>query len=314
MATIGIVTAMYNGARHLADTIAAVRGQTERDWDWIIVDDGSRDESGALAEAAARVDSRIHVVHQDNAGAPRARNAGIAQLAPDTRYVIVVDADDMWAPDALAALRAALDDHPQALAAHGWARYVDTRGKPLRRIPEFGISHHRRVVTAGGAVRLLRDDEPTTYDTLLFHNVIVTPGALMIRHDALPDELYDPATGPSADYDFSLRVARSGSIFYLSKPVIDYRVHETSMSRDGAVMAGALRCVYAKHRLFEAGSELKLIARATYRDRWRTLAHKRMRWAHALAKEGRLGSAAWEVARALRDDARSHNRTSLTLP
>lgn len=99
MAAVTVIVPVYNAEDYLAQCIASVQAQTVTDWTMIVVDDGSSDGSAAIVAAAAAADSRIRLVSRPNRGVSAARNAAIA-LA-DTKYIVFLDADDEYYPDAL---------------------------------------------------------------------------------------------------------------------------------------------------------------------------------------------------------------------
>jgi teichuronic acid biosynthesis glycosyltransferase TuaG len=97
---VSIITPMFNAARWLPETLASVRAQTMADWEHLIVDDGSTDESPAIVEAAARADSRIRLARAPrNLGPSAARNLAID--AARGRFLAFLDADDLWLPEKL---------------------------------------------------------------------------------------------------------------------------------------------------------------------------------------------------------------------
>ena len=104
---ISIVMPCYNCETSLVRTAECIRAQTVADWELIAVDDGSSDGTGAALDALARADARIRVIHQENGGVSRARNAGMA--AARGEWLAFADADDVLPSDALATLLA-LDD------------------------------------------------------------------------------------------------------------------------------------------------------------------------------------------------------------
>jgi glycosyltransferase involved in cell wall biosynthesis len=113
MTRVSVVTPMKNAGRHLRDAIASVTGQTEPDFELLLVDDGSTDDSLAIAETAAASDPRIRLLRKgagDASGAAAARNRGIA--AARGASVAFLDADDRLAPHMLATTLAAMDRHP----------------------------------------------------------------------------------------------------------------------------------------------------------------------------------------------------------
>ncbi|HEY8572370.1 glycosyltransferase family 2 protein [Phenylobacterium sp.] len=101
--TVSIVTANYNGARHLAAAVRSVLAQTLRSWELIVVDDCSTDDSLAVIEAAAGGDPRVRVIVQARNGGPAAaRNRALAEARG--RWIAVFDSDDLMAPERLAKL------------------------------------------------------------------------------------------------------------------------------------------------------------------------------------------------------------------
>ena len=83
---------MYNVERYLGKCIESILGQTYRDFELILVDDGSTDSSGKICDSYQGKDARIHVIHKDNAGVSVARNMGIEQARGE--YICFIDSDD----------------------------------------------------------------------------------------------------------------------------------------------------------------------------------------------------------------------------
>ncbi|MFL5913406.1 MAG: glycosyltransferase family 2 protein [Gaiellaceae bacterium] len=115
---VGVVIPCFNHGRYLTETVESVLAQTFRELEVVVVDDGSTDDSAAVAEAlcAAHAD-RVRLLRQPNAGHPSvARNNGIR--ATSSEYVLCLDADDQLPPDWMAACVAALDARPDAGVAY----------------------------------------------------------------------------------------------------------------------------------------------------------------------------------------------------
>lgn len=89
---ISVVVPVYNAEKYLMRCVDSILSQTYKDFELIMVDDGSMDSSGAMCDIIASQDSRVKVIHQQNAGAGAARNAGLATAEGD--YVVFIDADD----------------------------------------------------------------------------------------------------------------------------------------------------------------------------------------------------------------------------
>lgn len=101
---LSIIIPVYNVAQWLPDTIESVLIQSFRDFELILVDDGSTDGSGEICDRYAEKDSRVRVIHQKNAGVSAARNAGVAAAAG--KYIGFVDSDDIIETDMYAVMMA----------------------------------------------------------------------------------------------------------------------------------------------------------------------------------------------------------------
>lgn len=96
---ISVVIPVYNAENYIEECIRSVTAQTYTDWELILVDDGSTDQSGAICDKAAEEDGRIMVVHQKNAGVTRARANGV--FLSTGEYIYFLDADDTIENDTL---------------------------------------------------------------------------------------------------------------------------------------------------------------------------------------------------------------------
>lgn len=99
MPQVSIITPCYNASRFISQTIDSVLTQTFTDWEMIIVDDGSKDDSSDIVEKYVKKDSRIRLIRQPNGGSANARNHGIREATG--RYIALLDADDLWLPQFL---------------------------------------------------------------------------------------------------------------------------------------------------------------------------------------------------------------------
>lgn len=104
-----VIMPVYNGALYLEESINSVLNQIYKDWELIIVDDGSTDGSGEIADKYAALDDRISVIHQKNTGVFFARRNGIANARGD--YILFLDCDDLMIDDTLDILEVVFDEH-----------------------------------------------------------------------------------------------------------------------------------------------------------------------------------------------------------
>lgn len=116
---ISVIMPSYNAAPYLAEAVASVMTQTYPQVELIIIDDGSRDESVAIAQRLVEAHpGRILLLEQANSGPYPARNLGLSRARGE--FIAFLDADDWWSPDCLVKLHAALTASPAILAYCGW--------------------------------------------------------------------------------------------------------------------------------------------------------------------------------------------------
>jgi glycosyltransferase involved in cell wall biosynthesis len=121
---VSIILPTYNRARFLPEAFQAIESQKYSDWELIVVDDGSTDETPGLAAAFAASCARpVHYVRQPNRGAYAARNTGLVHASGE--YIAYYDSDDLWLPHHLQRCVAALDAHPQVDWVYAACRSVD---------------------------------------------------------------------------------------------------------------------------------------------------------------------------------------------
>ena len=91
---VSVIMPVYKVEEYVGKAIESIQAQTLKDWEFLIVDDGTPDKSGEICDAYAAEDERIHVIHKENGGAPSARNTAI-EIAKG-EYMYFMDSDD-WA-------------------------------------------------------------------------------------------------------------------------------------------------------------------------------------------------------------------------
>lgn len=124
---VTVLTAVRNGGRYLAETIASVRAQTFTDWEYIIVDDASDDDTHAVIQANMRVDSRLRVLRRERSGGPyAAANEGVRSARGE--YIVRIDGDDLSPPHRIERQLSYLASHPHYRACVSFLRFFDERG------------------------------------------------------------------------------------------------------------------------------------------------------------------------------------------
>ncbi len=244
---IAVVVPVFDGERHLAATLASVAAQTRVPDEVIVVDDGSRDGSAAVAERAG-----ARVIRQANAGPAAARNRGVA--ATTCEWVAFLDADDLFAPDKLARQAAVLEAERDVAAVCsdavilGGARDGERRsgGRPVPARLRFG--------------------------DLLEGNPVIASSVLARRQAMLAaggfDE--DPVLVATEDYDLWLRMLDSAgaSFAYVDAPLVSYRMGGGSLSATARFLTGLDR-IFAKLTAAHPGDPVIARAGAARRARAR---------------------------------------------
>ena len=125
---VSIIMPVYNAMPYLEQSVRAVQAQTMREWELLLIDDGSADGSGALADELAAGDSRIRVIHQQNAGVSAARNAGLD--AARGQYIGFVDADDLPTPEMFERLYTVAEEHACEIVTACYLSFQCDNAKP----------------------------------------------------------------------------------------------------------------------------------------------------------------------------------------
>ncbi len=241
---VTVVVPAFESARWIEATLASIRAQTLAPREIVVVDNGSSDDTAALAARAGAT-----VLVRPGGGPSRARNAGIG--AARTRWIAFCDADDLWEPHKLARHRDAARVCPDvSLTFSDWLPF-DARG-PLREPALCDDPAYRRVArarVAPGIVRFARADLNAGF----YRSMFVLTSAAVVRRDALlAAGPFDERLRIAEDYDLFLRVLARGCAAAIEEPLVRYRRHPSSISCDEVVNASAHRTLWA---LIEADPE-----------------------------------------------------------
>ena len=225
MPQISVIIPTYNRGARLGGAIESVRAQTFQDWELLVVDDGSTDETPALVQAHVQRDARICSVRQSNAGAAAARNQGIRSARG--AYLAFLDDDDRWAPQKL-------DTQLRFLMAHAEVGWV--------------YSFMRLVNEATGAEQLhgraLRSFKE------LFRGYFIGPQTVLLRRACVErvgrfDESRD--FFGAEDTDFFLRLGKSFAFHCIPEPLVIRTLHE-----ENDTLPREARCLEAFIRIYRA--------------------------------------------------------------
>jgi glycosyltransferase involved in cell wall biosynthesis len=235
---VAIVIPAYNGERFIGAALDSLLAQTWSDWRAVVFDDGSSDRTVDVASTYAS-DPRITVESGPNGGVASARNRGLAATSQTADYVIFLDQDDVWDSDALESLVNVLDERSDYVAVHSLARSINSDGRPY---PGDNLAELTRQRTGlhGGKLVTISLDGPTTFNELVVHNWILTPGTLLIRREVLERAgPFDVSTVPTDDWDLAIRISRYGPIGFIDRPLLQWRRHDAAYSHASPGWRGA---------------------------------------------------------------------------
>lgn len=214
---VTVVIPAFNAERHIGDALGSIRDQTTRDFEVILVDDGSRDGTLREVERFAGV-LDLTVVTQANAGPAAARNNAIRRARG--RYCAFLDADDVMLPERLAAQIALLDADPEMALVHTDLMTFDDRGT-------IHQTRHAFSNPCGGMV----------LDRLLLDNFITTSTVMASKARLLEVGLFGEARRVSEDFELWLRMAARWKVGFIDRPLVRYRRRPGSLSDDKLVTA-----------------------------------------------------------------------------
>ncbi len=124
-AKVTVIVPVYNVEKYLGECVRSLTGQTYREIEILLVDDGSTDGSGALCDALAAEDTRIRVIHKENGGAASARNRGIDEA--EGEYMMFLDSDDWLDTDAIEVLVRSADETQAQVIRFNYVREYENR-------------------------------------------------------------------------------------------------------------------------------------------------------------------------------------------
>jgi glycosyltransferase involved in cell wall biosynthesis len=208
---VSVIIPCFNQGHFLPQAIGSVLGQSYRNMEIIVVDDGSTDTTRSVAGRYREV----ICISQRNQGLSAARNAGLRKARGE--YVVLLDADDRLLPDALSIGVREITAMPQLAFVSGHCRLITPDGLPYDEEQLVIPNNH--------------------YRALLTHNYIWCPATVLYRASIFKEAgLFDVNLRSCEDYELYLRITRSHPVSSHGNVVAEYRQHRESMSRNAARM------------------------------------------------------------------------------
>lgn len=204
--TISVVMPAYNAGTHISEAISSVLSQTFHDFEFIIVDDGSSDDTAEIAQRFGRLDSRIVVLTKENGGIVSALNHGLAHC--NGRFVVRMDADDVSAPERFAIQLAEFERDSSLVLCGSHARFFGSQNR-LQPMP-----------LSDAAIRSsMPFYVPFIHPTVMYR---LTPETRTLRYK---EEFRD-----AEDYALWIELAKLGRMKNINRALLHYRTHDSQVS------------------------------------------------------------------------------------
>lgn len=247
---VSIILPTYNGAKYLSDSIESIINQTFADWELIIVNDCSTDNTLEIIQKFADNDKRIKIINNPvNKKLPASLNVGFSYAKG--QYFTWTSDDNLYKPEALKKMVQYLDLHPQADLISMNSDYIDENGNYQHNFAD--LFAYERVAA-----------------NLLQHNNV---GAAFMYRKEIADKvgLYDDFTFCAEDYDYWCRIALAGNIEYTDDNIYQYRINFQSLSATKRAQV-VEKTYYVQKKYMEA-----FFAKFKYSMKDRILVHKHLK-------------------------------------
>ena len=231
---VSVIIPAFNAGASIDETLDSVLRQTYRNFEVLVVDDGSDDDTPARVAAFAARDSRVALLRQRRGGVAAARNFAISRSRGE--LVAPLDADDLWHPRKLERQVQSLADAPASVAlSYCWWQNVDSAGKMLYDGPRWRV-------------------EGRVFEQLLAINFVGSASIPLIRRGPLVEaggyneRLRRDGGQGCEDWDLYLRLAERYELRVVPERLVSYRSHDRSMSSDLETMRRSHELVLADVR------------------------------------------------------------------
>jgi glycosyltransferase involved in cell wall biosynthesis len=212
MPRVSVVIPAYNAERYLPETLASVLAGSFRDFEIIVIDDGSKDRT---AEVAAAAGGPVRVLRQANAGMSASRNRGLQ--SSDSEFIALLDADDLWHPQKLALQVALMEQRPEVGLSYSEFLSWDGRAAPAWEPAPEG--------------RLDERLSGWMYARMLLTNWVL-PSSMLVRRSVFQAHGPFPATDQfTDDWEFTVQVSRHVRFAKLAARLVAYRETAGSLSK-----------------------------------------------------------------------------------
>lgn len=205
---VSVIMPVYNAMPYIYDAVGSVLGQSFKDFELILIDDGSTDDSWTWINN--QEDERIRCFKNDkNCGAATAKNRGVDEA--HGKYIAFLDADDWAYPNRLEKQVQFLDKHTAYMGVSSYMIYMDEEGQSKGQYFKHWESPDR------------------LSSSMLFYNSL-PQSTLMFRREVFDKNRFTPGMEPAEDYHLWVYLARHDRIYKLQKTLVMYRLHDGGVS------------------------------------------------------------------------------------
>ena len=227
---VSVVMTTYNGMAYVSEAIASIQFQTVDNWELIVIDDGSSDDT--VAAVLSTGDARVRVIQNAvNIGQTASLNLGLEEAR--SGLIARLDQDDLAMPTRLAEQLEMFEAHPELVLVGSWADIIDSEGQKTGdfRPPSYDDEIRRDLIEK------------------LWANPIAHSAVMYRRDDALLAGGYPSNVRLANDYALWLRLLRLGAFANIPKPLCRLRLHEGQASRGPAFAESAREVLIANEHL-----------------------------------------------------------------
>lgn len=208
MPKVSIITAAYNHVRFIRQSVESAQGQTYRDFEHIVVDDGSSDGTADILKSFG---NRITYIRQENCGAHAAINRGIRMSSGD--FIALLDSDDAWLPNKLELQIQAFEQFPEAGLAYSQAHVINSEGN---------------LINDGQPIGKPLADQRHAFEELLRVNNIPALTAMFRRECIGEVGVFNESFKALSDWDLWIRISVNWPIVFVPEALALYREHENN--------------------------------------------------------------------------------------
>jgi glycosyltransferase involved in cell wall biosynthesis len=224
---VSVIIATFNRANLVVQAVQSVLGQTYKNIELIVVDDGSTDNT---SQVLRKFRNRLVYLYQERAERSAARNLGYRQSKGE--YIAFMDSDDLWLPTKIESQVGVLNRNPHVGVVYTGVRFIDGRGRDYAgKICREGLKRRRQ----------------SLYEDLMTDNVVGSPSAVMLRRACLERVgLFDEQMNACEDLDLWRRISEHFNFRKIDAPLLEFRIHPDNTQRNLVTMAKGYEMIVSK--------------------------------------------------------------------